>query len=356
MSLDNLVWGCCSLGIADNKYICCEKCGTAYHLDCIPVGRNCDEGQGGDVAVPTNWCCPVCMSQKPYAAKRDNTPVHSNVSNVTVRPQKRQAMNSPPATATSPVQLMSRDDIRDIINECLSNTEDKLKWHFKTELDPIKKDMAEMDASIKFISKQYEDMRVSQTNINKSISELQAENIDSKATIQDLSTRINHLEQRARATNIELQCVPENKSENIMQIVTRIGTVIQYPLKSEHIHSCSRIAKLNKTNNRPRSIVVQFNNQKTRDQYLAAVSNYNKSNPEDKLNSSHIGLDGTKAPIYIVEHLSTATKALHAAARKLAKEKSYKHIWTRDGRVYVRKTDTSEYIFIRDQEALRKIV
>lgn len=94
-----------------------------------------------------------------------------------------------------------------------------------------------------------------------------------------------------------------------------------------------------------------------RDQLLASVKNYNKSKkPEDKLNTSHIGLSCEKKPIYVIEHLSPSNKALHAAARLRAKEKKYKYVWIRNGKIFVRKADHSDFIMIKDTSSLEKIV
>lgn len=53
--------------------------------------------------------------------------------------------------------------------------------------------------------------------------------------------------------------------------------------------------------------------------------------------------------------LSPTNKSLHAATRLKAKEKGYKHVWIRGGRIYIRKTDDSEYRIIRDMDSLNKI-
>lgn len=58
----------------------------------------------------------------------------------------------------------------------------------------------------------------------------------------------------------------------------------------------------------------------------------------------------------MTEHLSPANKALHAAARTRAKEAGYKYVRIRNGRVYMRKSDDSDYILVKDTEMLKKIV
>lgn len=128
------------------------------------------------------------------------------------------------------------------------------------------------------------------------------------------------------------------------------------PIPTEKILHCTRIAKINRENNqRPRSIVVQFATPRDRDTFLAAAIKFNKSKPSpENLNTSHLGYSGEK-PVYVLEHLSPSNKALHAAARLAARKSGYKHVWIRHGRIFVRKTDHSDYILIRDMNSLDKI-
>ncbi|CAH2101903.1 unnamed protein product [Euphydryas editha] len=107
---------------------------------------------------------------------------------------------------------------------------------------------------------------------------------------------------------------------------------------------------------RPKSVVVQFASKRIRDEFLAASINFNRERSrEEKLNSSHLGFNGEKPAIYIVDHLSPTNKTLHAAARSTAKEKGYKHVWVRNGRIFMQKTDGFSYIIIRDLDSLNNL-
>lgn len=128
-------------------------------------------------------------------------------------------------------------------------------------------------------------------------------------------------------------------------------------MEETDIQQCTRIAKINNESRRPRSVIVKFNTQRTRDGFLAATLQFNKrnKNPTDKLNSSLLGIGGDKKPVFVVEHLAPAQKALHAAARAKAKELNYKFVWVRGGKVYMRKTESAEYINIKNTEDLSNL-
>ncbi|CAG9784930.1 unnamed protein product [Diatraea saccharalis] len=158
-----------------------------------------------------------------------------------------------------------------------------------------------------------------------------------KDNIKDQGFRLGQVKQQSRQSNIELQCVTEYKSENLLQIIAALGKTVGCVLDNGMILNYTRTAKVNRSSTRRRSIIVQLALVRLRDQLLASTISYNKANPKNKLNSSHLGLNGKPSPVFIAEHLSPTNKALHAAARLTAKEKEYKFVWVRNGKVFLRK-------------------
>ncbi|XP_047543220.1 uncharacterized protein LOC125075553 [Vanessa atalanta] len=209
--------------------------------------------------------------------------------------------------------------------------------------------------SMKFMNEQYEDIKSEIRTKFKAFEILNKENEQLKVTIQDLDMRLNVMEQQSRACNIELQCLPEHKNENLINTIMQLSRVISCNITEDNIHNVTRIAKQNPNSSRPKSIIVQFNSPRTRDTFLAASIKYNKNNPDDKLNSKLLGIGGLKQNIYVVEHLSPKNKMLHAAAKQKAKLKGYRYVWVRNGRIFMRKSDNCEYKHIKDMASLDKI-
>lgn len=359
--MDNsLIWDCCTEDQENGKdYIQCFSCKKAHHLNCLLLLENNDHDPGYQPSSP--WTCSLCKSPKPTSAKNDNTPAKLNPY-VTIRPGKRQATGSPPGTAA--VTTTSAHEIHDIVQEVIkkeiggmltifSQTMSKL---INTELKSVKDDINDLKKSMDYMNKDYEEMIKEYQESKKTMNELQIQNDSMRSTIKDITTRLNYLEQNSRNNNLEIQCVPEKRNENLLNILNQVGKTIGSVINEEHISHCTRVAKVSAKSDRPRSIVVQFISPRQRDEFLAAAINYNKPKPVvDKLNSSHLGFSGENKPIFITEHLSPANKALHAAARTKGKEKGYKYVWVRNGRIYMRKSDDSEYKLIKDIEALDKI-
>ncbi|KAL0850832.1 hypothetical protein ABMA28_006752 [Loxostege sticticalis] len=342
---EKLVWGCCALGLLDDKYVKCSKCKYAYHFTCL--ASNEDEEQS---TASAEWMCPLC-NVTPKNQNKDNTPVRYNP-NITIRASKRPALNSPPS-AEKP---LTREEMLNIAHDMMSQMEKTMKSLLNSEVRPLKEELKEVKESMSFMNAQYEEVLREQEKSKETIKNLQTENNQMQVKIEDLSSRVNQLEQNARMNNVEIQCLPEKRDENLLSTVTKLANVIDCQLTEENVVKCTRIARMNKDSVRPRSIVVQFSTPRIRDQFLAASIKFNKPKPpQDKLNSSHLGMTCTKTPIFITEHLSATNKALHAAARLKAKQKGFKYVWIRGGRIYMRKTDNSEYIIVKDINSLDKI-
>ncbi|XP_047546089.1 uncharacterized protein LOC125077999 [Vanessa atalanta] len=297
------------------------------------------------------------MPKRPKG-NNENTPVRISDHNVTKRSNKRVAVSSPDQSS-----YILHDDLREMVSkivkaeikDMLSEITTSIKSVLYSELKVLREEITDIKTSVTFVSKQYDEfMKEHRANVT-ALKNLSEQNNKLESTIDILKARINDLEQRSRSNNLELQCVPESKSENLVKILQQLGSVIGVNITEDKIMNITRVAKVNRHSTRPRSIIVQFNTCLTRDNVLAAVIKYNKSNSRNKLNTSDIGVGGEKKPIYIMEHLSPENKALHAATRLKAKELGYKYTWVRNGRILIRKDDNSDYKVVKNMQFLSKL-
>lgn len=347
-------WGCCVPQIDnDDDFIICTKCKKNYHFACMSLDASLF---GTDMR--TGWNCPECGSNTSKSGKKDDTPVR-NVSNV--RGSRRPAQHSPPTQENSSI---SRNDLREAIEEVMDRKIDEIFFRMEnrisniidSKMKPLEEDMTEIKKFLNFTDEKYEDMKREVEVFKLRISDLEATKKDLSSTVDDLNRKINQMEQQSRQNNVELQCVPENRNENLIKIVCDLGKTVGCQLKENDILNCTRTAKLNRSSPRPRSIIVQLSSPRLRDELLAASIKYNKGKTfENKLNTALLGFPGDSTPIFVCEHLSPTNKALHAAARKRAKEAGYKFVWIRNGRVFVRKSEETEYILIKSLDMLKNI-
>ncbi|XP_026324993.1 uncharacterized protein LOC113233972 [Hyposmocoma kahamanoa] len=157
---------------------------------------------------------------------------------------------------------------------------------------------------------------------NDKIKRLEAENSKLSTDLMKLDGRLRTVEDNSRRRNVEIQMLPEQKSENLSSALKKICEQLNYIIPDSEIRSIRRVAKLQPQSDRPRSVLV----------------------------------DNNSAPVYIVEHLSPESKELHALARKTAKQLSYKHVWVKHGKIYMKKTDDSALILIKNHNSLTKLI
>lgn len=293
----------------------------------------------------------------PVSSENTNTD-KSNVTSRKMRKQNSQLdksddespITSPgPSSAKSSSFSVSEEQLRNIVNDELRKT---IKQHVTAELKNITEQFSGLKMSMDFFNTQFEDMKTKLDEKNAVICELQADNEKLKCTVKDLGYRLNLVEQNMRETNIELNGITEHKEENMINTIAQMVKIIGNPIAPEDILHATRVAKLVKDNNRPRTVVAKLRTPRHRDAVLAAVVKFNRSNQQDKLSTKHLGLSGPRNPVFVAEHLSPQNKALHAATRIRVRELKYKFTWIRNGRIFVRKDEFSESILIRHMDSL----
>lgn len=355
-------WGCCMEGNNnDEKFITCRKCIKDYHIGCL---QSSDKYVTDDFS-DNNWKCPLCRSGKGNGPRHDETPLRQSDTakkDANTRSHKRQALGSPSPSQKSPSpsinQTLTSGDIRGIIREEMTEMFGKMNnalCAITSEVKTIKTDISEIKDSLNYVNQQYEDVMCELQLTKDKVKSLEKEKDEMRGTISNLNQRLNNLEQHSRTNNVEIQCIPDNRNENLLALVKNIASVTGCAIKDDQVVLCTRIAKIDRTSMRPRSVIVQFCTSNIRNYFMAGIYKYNRLHQHDKINTSHLGIQGEKKQIYVMEHLSPANKQLHAAARARAKELGYKYVWTRGGRVYMRRDDTSDYILIRDIESLENL-
>lgn len=339
----------CLKDSSSSKALTCPQCQEIYHGLCVGITIH-DMSK----AQLTAWICPACCNKQPKG-DNTNTPIRRDLSpsdNVTRRKRP---------SSDQCGKCLSRDDLSDIVRREVTNAinntmKDSIKAAIAAQFKAINKKICDLEASVSFVSDQYEDFKNNIAELKPQIQILKEDNLQLKSTVAELSSRLTQFEQLSRASNAEIQCVPELDGENLAEIVKKLGTTMAHPVQEHEIMQCTRLAKQNSTSSRPRSVLVRFVSPRLRDSFLAATRKYNKENCNDKLNSRHLGITGpTKSPIYVVEHLSKEIKALHTAARLRAKEIGYEIVWVKHGRVFMRKADKTQHYWIKNTEMLSSL-
>lgn len=361
------VCSACRGKIAQDDSLACYQCKERYHYACVGIAT-----QQPSAGLKNRWVCPKCKSKEP---KQGNlgTPVRpigdgqisqGDSANVTMRNKNRNTTldsNISPQTEKNckcscsdinTLREIIKSEIRSTINECL---EEIIASKVTPKLHNIREEITCFRESMDFINAKFEEFNRDYVLHKEAVESMIKENESLRSTVQILTYRVNQMEQHSRVNNIEIQCVPEHKTENLITLVTQLGQTIGYPIHENDVAYCTRTAKVDTNSPRSRSILIKFISPRVRDSVLAAVVQYNKKHKDDKLNTAHLGMGGKKSAVYVIENLSPENKQLHAATRKRAKELNYRFVWVRNGRIYVRKTESSEAVLIRDMDTISKL-
>ncbi|XP_026313609.1 uncharacterized protein LOC113225508 [Hyposmocoma kahamanoa] len=232
----------------------------------------------------------------------------------------------------------------------------EIKAAIRSEFSPIKSQLNDLQKSVEFITQQYDDLLKTTNTIMDNYKTIKSDTTHLSTTVTTLTERLNNLEQHLRETNLEIQGVPQRKDENIVEVIKKVADVVSFRLDDRDILNCTRVASMNKDSKRPRAIVVKLCSTRRRDEFYSAVVRYNKAHSNSKLSSLSLGFGGDPSIIYISEHLSPVNKALHYATRIKVKELSYKFLWVRNGRIFVRKDEVSRFIHVKNQQTLDSLV
>ncbi|KOB66545.1 Zinc finger DNA binding protein [Operophtera brumata] len=272
-----------------------------------------------------------------------------------------------PHWATEPKQSTRQSSISEsAVDELKIYFETKLKEATATILSQVReqltlenksihKEFEDVKASISYTNSQFEDLSRLVSEKTKIIENLKSENEELRTQVSIINVQLNNIEQHSRACNIEIQCVPESKTENLLTTVKQLGRVVSRDISDSEIIDFHRVPKLNQQTSRPRAIVVKLASPRIRDEILVAVKKFNRTPITEKLHSEHLGVAGSKQPVYVAEHLSPMNKKLHAAARVAVKEKQYQFLWVRNGKIFVRKNISSKAQLICSEDALKDL-
>lgn len=219
------------------------------------------------------------------------------------------------------------------------------------KVDDVQTQVDTLQKSAQFNSDILDDHKDGLASVSKEVKKIttlenELDNLKKQNTL--LKIEFNTNDQRERLANLEIVGVPEEKNEKLIEIILNISKHIGVELSSTDIVSANRITPKIKVAGRSRIIIAKFNSRLLKDNILS-------SSRKCRTTSSDIGLHGDPKPIYINEHLTYYNKQILKKCKDTAKAKEYQYIWTRNGRIFVRKNDTSAALHIKSEEDIKKL-
>ncbi|CAN7979536.1 unnamed protein product [Ixodes pacificus] len=153
--------------------------------------------------------------------------------------------------------------------------------------------------------------------------------------IVELRSVLNEAEMYSRRKNIEIHGIKQQRHEDITKLVQELASRLELPVPApEQIEAAHRLkAKEGKVP----PILVRFKEKASRDLWT------------EKRNT--LRAEG----IYINENITRALRSLFWETKNAAKEKLYKFVWMRNGKIFVRQKENAASIRIENVRDLNRI-
>lgn len=244
-------------------------------------------------------------------------------------------------------------DIKENLNKLTTTTEELSREvaGITREFSVIKEEFASLRTSVEFASNQYDDINKKLSSFSNDIKKIEALEIqfqDMKNQHQALEAIINTNDQRDRLLNLEFVGIPESKEENLKDLTIKIAQAANVSINVSDIVQANRISPRVKIQGRPRTVVVKFQSRLIKENILSGAR-------KNRISTKSIDLPGNPVPIFVNEHLTPYNKILLKKMKDFAKNKDIQYVWTKNGRLYMRKNNLSPAVQIqREQDFIKK--
>ena len=285
-----MVCGKCALALpTDGDYVLCSGCQKEYHY-----GKNCAGLKKASYLSKSekakrDWLCAYCRE-----AKKTDTPSDT-----------QSAFN------------FDETSIRDIIESILEEFKSELRDSLKSVSDELKTLNNNISTEI--------------NGLKESIQVLKNRNVEQDAIINSLQQQIVSLDQYGRNKNFEIANVEEVQDESVEGIVLSLAEKLNIVISADDIDAAHRLPSRN--NSRPPSIIVQLTSRKKRDQFV------NKKKQVAALSSKDLVGGTSTQRLHVNENLCPHFRTLMYNTKVLAKEKGFKFVWYKFGKILVRKEE-----------------
>lgn len=175
------------------------------------------------------------------------------------------------------------------------------------------------------------------------IETLTAENKSLKEKVQLLENRIEETEQYSRRNCVEVHGVPVSDGK-VIETVKDVGRAIGMNIEDNMIDACHLLGKKRNTDSPP-GIFVKFLRRFDAEEVLT------KHRAKRELSTRHLG-HSTDNRIFINESLTPSRRKLLAMARETRRQKNFKWLWVRGGKIFIRKEDNGPVTIVKCQADL----
>ncbi|CAK1584076.1 unnamed protein product [Parnassius mnemosyne] len=210
---------------------------------------------------------------------------------------------------------------------------------FKKQLDSITQSLSMLSDKYDILIVEHEQSKDKIHKLEKTIADVSNKSVYLQKQNTALEQKLHEFEQASRKNNIEIVGIEQLPGENVTEIVSKIGDIINV---SSSDKEWARRTRSRKESTKPSSIIVGFKTTGTRsrDSWLSQRRNLSETTSNMITNGSALN------KIYINEDLTKTTRALLWCTKKQL-QGIYKYIWVSNGKILVKKCEGEKAICVR---------
>ena len=244
------------------------------------------------------------------------------------------------------------DKMKTMIKEEISDEKDRLL----KIVENIQKIKSDIGKTVDFMSEKFEVIIHESKELKSKVTMLVKENKilndqlnDMKEETTSLSSQVDFLERNLKGKNLEIVGVPFVKNENVGDLAVKVLTNIDPQLSKEDIESARRLMKKDKNNVTIYGpILARFKNIGKRNYIFRNKKNLAEARPNL--------VNGSVKKIFINENLTPKNKKIFYHANCFKKQNNWRFVWTANGMVFLRKTESSDAVLVKNLVDLENII
>lgn len=181
------------------------------------------------------------------------------------------------------------------------------------------------------------------------IESLRSENVQLTRELLAVKKNLNSSAQYSRSNCLDIQGVPEVKSENILEVVIKVANFVGFVLEPSMIDAVHRLAPNANRPNAPRNIIVKFCRR------IDMEEMRRKASTKRGFSAANLGLESEQL-VYVNLAMTRDTRILWSETRKFKAEHHYQFAWiTSSGKIFLRKAERKSAILIEDLSDLQRL-
>ncbi|XP_077288097.1 uncharacterized protein LOC143912676 [Arctopsyche grandis] len=170
-----------------------------------------------------------------------------------------------------------------------------------------------------------------------------------KTNLRNLQLEQDQQQQRERMLNLEIGGLPENDSENLMNVLMKISEAAGVNMSPQEVVHIRRVQPRQRVAGRPRVVIAKLNGRIPKDNIIAGIRKRRGISTQDLL------IPGNPVPVFVNDHLIQNNKVLLKRCKQFANKNRYKFVWVKNCHIYLRKNEKSPKVMVNSEMDLDKL-